>query len=188
MRLARPALSALSGLLIPLLLAGCGKGGSSSNEIPSNLTMSLTSEAFSDDQQIPREYTCDGANVSPPLKWGGAPAGAKSFVLICEDIDAPFGVFVHWVVYNIPVSVSRLPRQVPTDQVLSDGARQSQNDFDHTGYGGPCPPHGKHRYVFHVYAVDIVLDQGSLKRDAVDKAIKNHILAQGQLTGTYQRG
>jgi Raf kinase inhibitor-like YbhB/YbcL family protein len=178
----------LIALFIAMLTAACGTGAGSLKEPASKMTMALSSEAFSDNQPIPREYTCDGANVSPPLKWSGAPAGTKSFVLICEDVDAPFSVFVHWVAYNIPPSVSSLPRQVPADQALPDGTRQGLNDFDHTGYAGPCPPRGKHRYVFHVYAVDLVLDPGLMKRDAVDKAIKDHILAQGRLIGTYQRG
>jgi Raf kinase inhibitor-like YbhB/YbcL family protein len=151
------------------------------------MTMQLTSDAFAEGQPIPAEYTCNGSNASPALKWSGAPGGAKSFVVICEDKDAPFG-FVHWVVCNIPASATGLPKQVPTDQVLSDGSMQGNNDYDKPGYVGPCPPAGRHRYIFHVYAVDILLDPGAtLKRDAVDKAIKGHILGQGQLMGTFTR-
>ena len=169
-----------------LFFAACGSGGSS-NEAESQMTMQLTSEAFSDGQPMPPEFTCSGVNASPPLKWTGAPSGTKSFVVICEDKDAPFG-FVHWVICNIPASAIGLPKQIPADQALGDGSVQGNNDYNKIGYGGPCPPTGQHRYVFHVYAVDVMLEPAAtLTKDKTDKAIKDHILAQGRLTGTYKR-
>jgi Raf kinase inhibitor-like YbhB/YbcL family protein len=121
------------------------------------------------------------------FKLERCPSGAKSFVLICEDKDAPFG-FIHWVVYDIPVSATRLPKQLPADESLDNGAKQGKNDYDRIGYVGPCPPVGSHRYVFHIYASDVLPEVSTpATKSDVDKAIKGHIPAQGQLVGTYKR-
>jgi Raf kinase inhibitor-like YbhB/YbcL family protein len=151
--------------------------------------MELTSTAFTNGAAIPAKYTCDARNVSPPLKWSGVPAGAKSLVLIVDDPDAPAGVWVHWVLYDLPASVTELAEDLPKSQFLAHGARQGLNDFKHLGYGGPCPPPGKpHRYFFKLYALDSALDlKPGLKKKDLEAAMEKHILAQGQLMGTYQR-
>lgn len=152
-------------------------------------TMQLTSAAFNQGDPIPSKYTCDGQNVSPSLKWNGVPAGAKSLALIADDPDAPVGTWVHWVLFDLPAAVNQLPEDVPQTQYIPGGAKQGLNDFKRLGYGGPCPPPGKaHRYFFKLYALDTVLDlkPGASKKE-LERAMGNHILAQGQLMGTYQR-
>jgi Raf kinase inhibitor-like YbhB/YbcL family protein len=151
--------------------------------------MKVTSTAFQEGANIPKKYTGDGDDVSPPLKWEGTPAGTKSFALICDDPDAPRGTWVHWVLFNIPADKTELPEAVPTTAKLASGARQGTNDFKKIGYGGPAPPPGKpHRYFFKLYALDRVLDlpEGPKKKD-VEDAMDKHVLAHGQLMGTYGR-
>src|SRR6266540_1402431 len=123
------------------------------------MAFSLTSTAFTDGAAIPVKYTCDGADVSPPLAWSGAPAGTKSFALICDDPDAPRGTWVHWVLFNLPAQEKELAEGTPTSARLPNSARQGKNDFGNIGYGGPAPPKGKpHRYFFKLYALDQTLD------------------------------
>jgi len=151
--------------------------------------MQLTSTAFAEGSLIPVRFTCDGENVSPPLKWTGAPPGAKSLALIVDDPDAPMGVWVHWVVYDLPPNSTQLPEAVPKTQYLPGGAKQGLNDFKHLGYGGPCPPPGKpHRYFFKLFALDRVIDlrPGTTKKD-FEAAMEGHKLAEGQLMGIYKR-
>jgi hypothetical protein len=150
--------------------------------------MKLTSPAFEDEGMIPSRFTCDDINVSPPLKWESAPAGTKSFALICDDPDAPVGTWVHWVIFNIPPAIHELPENVLPDKTLKNGAVQGKNDFRKLGYGGPCPPGGTHRYYFKLYALDMELNlsSGILKVDLLG-AIRNHILAECQLMGKYKR-
>ena len=153
------------------------------------MTIQLTSSAFAAEASIPAKYTCDGEDVSPPLKWGGVPPGAKSLALICDDPDAPAGTWVHWVLYNLPATIMELSEGVPTSEVASGGAQQGVNDFKRVGYAGPCPPRGHpHRYYFRLYALDVELrlKPWATKRDLVN-AMKGHILAEGQLMGTYKR-
>lgn len=147
------------------------------------------STAFADGELIPPKHTCDGQDVSPPLKWKGVPEGAKSIAIICDDPDAPGGTWVHWVIYNLPASVSELREGLPRTDVVSIGGRQGTNDFSRLGYGGPCPPRGApHRYYFRIYALDIdlQLQAGSTRSDVV-RAMEGHILGQGQLMGKYGR-
>jgi Raf kinase inhibitor-like YbhB/YbcL family protein len=152
------------------------------------MTITITSTAFTDGGMIPRDYTCDGRDISPPLAWSSVPEGTKSLAIICDDPDAPVGTWVHWVLFNIPATVNELPRSVPPDKVLENGARHGINDFRKFGYGGPCPPGGTHRYYFRIYAVDIELTQKpGLSKAELLKAIKDHILADGQLMGRYTR-
>jgi Raf kinase inhibitor-like YbhB/YbcL family protein len=151
--------------------------------------MQLTSTAFAEGAAISAKYTCDAKNVSPPLKWSGVPAGSKSLALIVDDPDAPSGTWVHWVLYDLPASVSELSEDIAKGQFVAGGAKQGLNDFKQLGYGGPCPPHGKpHRYFFKLYALDSLLDlkPGMTKKD-LEAAMEKHILAQAQLIGTYQR-
>jgi Raf kinase inhibitor-like YbhB/YbcL family protein len=151
--------------------------------------MQMTSAGFIEGAAIPAKYTCDAKNVSPPLKWNGVPAAAKSLALILDDPDAPAGTWVHWVLYDLPPTTSELAEDVPKSQYVAGGAKQGLNDFRHLGYGGPCPPHGKpHRYFFKLYALDAVLDlkPGLTKKD-LESAMEKHILARAELMGTYQR-
>jgi len=148
----------------------------------------VKSDSFSDGGMIPAKYTCDGANISPKLSWDNAPKGTKSFVLICEDPDAPMGTFTHWVLYDIPADVHELPENLPKDKILPNGAKQGITDFKKVGYGGPCPPNGTHRYYFKLYALDTLLNlEPALKKEDILKAMNGHILAQGQILGKYAR-
>lgn len=152
-------------------------------------SMQLTTTAFAQGQPIPAPYTCTGKNISPALKWNGVPEPAKSLVLIADDPDAPSGTWVHWVLYDLPSATKELPEDVSKGQYISGGGTQGLNDFKHLGYGGPCPPPGKpHRYFFKLYALDTMLElkPGATKK-AVEKAMEKHVLAQGELMGTYKR-
>ena len=153
------------------------------------MNLTLTSTAFSNGSSVPRQYTGDGRNVSPPLAWSNPPEGTTAFVLICDDADAPVGIWVHWVIYDIPAGVSGLEEDVPKNPVVLGSAKQGRNDYRKTGYDGPGPPPGKpHRYFFRLYAVDSETGlQPGATRDQVLKAIKGHVLAETQLMGTYQR-
>ncbi len=153
-------------------------------------TFTLTSPAFSKGSSIPTRYTCDGEDLSPPLKWQGAPQATTAFALIMEDPDAPIGTFTHWVLYNLPSSTTSLPEGVAKGERLPSGAAQGRNDFGRLGYGGPCPPRGPaHRYYFRLYALDapVNLAPGATKAQLL-QAIRGHVLAWAELMGTYQRG
>lgn len=151
--------------------------------------MEIISTVFEAKGEIPKVYTCDDKDISPALKWSGQPEGTKSFVLICDDPDAPAKTWVHWVLYGIPPEVVTLEEDVPAKEVLDFGAKHGINDFGNFGYGGPCPPPGKpHRYYFKIYALDFMPDwePGMSKKDVM-KGIEGHILAEGQHMGTYGR-
>jgi Raf kinase inhibitor-like YbhB/YbcL family protein len=178
-------------------LPACGGGPSTEAilpEDPKRNTIHLESPAFADGGAIPKTYTCDGGDVSPPLKWSGVPEAAKSLALVVEDPDAPRGTWTHWVLFDIPADVGELPQGVPTEGRVELGpggkaARQGKNDFGKTGYGGPCPPSGTHRYVFRIYALGTELGLGpGTTRDQLLRAVKGHVLAEGRLTGRYSRG
>lgn len=151
---------------------------------------SLSSSAFAPGAQIPASYTCVGSNLSPPLRWEAPPPGTRSFVLVVTDPDAPGGEFVHWVLYDLPGSMSALPEGVPGLPTVPGGARQGVNDFRRVGYGGPCPPPGRpHRYVFTLYALDLprlpVRDRAT--RVQVTHAMAGHILDTATLTALFGR-
>jgi Raf kinase inhibitor-like YbhB/YbcL family protein len=153
------------------------------------MKLDLTSTVFEDGTAIPAQYTGDGEDTSPPLRWSDPPAQTRTFALICDDPDAPRGTWVHWVLFNLPANSRELREGVPTAETLDNGAKQGKNDFGTIGYGGPAPPKGKaHRYFFKVYAVDIILDlpAGATKEQLL-AAMKGHIVADGQLMGRYQR-
>jgi Raf kinase inhibitor-like YbhB/YbcL family protein len=145
--------------------------------------ISLTTPSFSDGGSIPAAYTCDGGNHSPALRWNGAPAGTRSFVLMMHDPDAPDGDFTHWLLYDVPANTAQLPEG-------SAAGLAGANEFGKSGYGGPCPPPGPpHHYVFDLYALDegtTGLPLGARRVD-VDAAIRGHVLAQGRIQGVYQR-
>ena len=147
------------------------------------MALRVSSPAFSNGSEIPRKYTCDGQNAAPPLEWSGVPDRAKSLAVICDDPDAPSGTFTHWVLYDIPSSRDGLPEQPNTGTT-------GVNSFGKMGFGGPCPPKKDHahHYHFHVYALDIesLGPSGLSKEDALN-AMRDHILAEGDLVGTYKR-
>ncbi|MCZ6894130.1 MAG: YbhB/YbcL family Raf kinase inhibitor-like protein [Gammaproteobacteria bacterium] len=151
----------------------------------------LTSTAFADGGAIPVKYTCEGRDVSPPLAWSGVPAGAKSLALIVDDPDAPDPAapkltWLHWVLYNMPPGAGALAEAV-TD--LPAGTRDGSNDWKRTGYGGPCPPIGRHRYFYKLYALDTVLpDLGAQSKQQLEGAMEGHVLGRTELVGTYQKG
>jgi Raf kinase inhibitor-like YbhB/YbcL family protein len=152
----------------------------------------LESSAFQHGGAIPRRHTCDGEDVSPPLQWSGAPDKTRSFALIVDDPDAPDPaapkrVYVHWVLYDMPTAVKAIEENGEQRAVKAD-ARQGKNDWGRTGYGGPCPPIGRHRYFFKLYALDTTLgDLGTPAKRDVERAMEGHVLASAELMGTYQR-
>lgn len=156
------------------------------------MTLKVTSSAFQQGGPIPSQYTCEGKDISPPLAWSGIPANAKSIAMIVDDPDAPDPakpqrVYVHWVVYNIPIAASSLPENA-SKSGLPKGAVQGKNDWGNSGYGGPCPPVGRHRYFFKVYALDIELTGLSAATKAdLERAMKGHTVDSGELMGTYQK-
>jgi Raf kinase inhibitor-like YbhB/YbcL family protein len=165
--------------------------------------LKVTSKAFQEGGMIPKKYTCDDANISPPLAWDSVPEKAKSLALIADDPDAPGKTWVHWVALNIPEGVPEgpanvsppppraheLPENVPAEELIkSVGGQQGTNDFKKVGYGGPCPPSGTHRYYFHLYALDTFLNlDSSATKDQLLKAMEGHVLAEGELMGKYQK-
>ena len=181
-----------TALALALVVSGCSRGDSEAilEQEEAELTIEVTSSAFTDGAPIPTKYTCEGEDVSPPLGWSGVPQGTRSIALISDDPDAPGGTWVHWVHYAIPSGVTELPEGVPGTETLPNGARQGINDFKRTGYGGPCPPkgHGPHRYYFKVYALDAEgdLKPGAGKKDLLG-SMEGHILAEGRVMGTYER-
>ena len=156
------------------------------------MSLILQSAAFGPNGSIPPKYTCEGDDISPPLAWTGAPAAAKSLVLIVDDPDAPDPVaprmtWVHWVLYNIPVPAAGLAEAIDA-AALPSGTREGVNDWGRTGYGGPCPPIGRHRYFHKLFALDTVLpDLGRPRKAALEKAMKGHVLQEAVLVGTYQK-
>jgi len=152
------------------------------------MEIKVTSTAFKNGEMIPSKYTCDGQDISPPLKWEGVPDGAKSIALIGDDPDAPMGTWVHWLVYNLPPETRELEENIPVATHLENGAKQGVTDFRRVGYGGPCPPSGTHRYFFKVYALDTSIEaSGMLDKAGLLKAMEGHIIGQGQIMGKYRR-
>jgi len=153
------------------------------------MKIELSSTAFDEEANIPKQCTGDGKNVSPPLRWSDPPPETKSFALICDDPDAPRGTWVHWVLFNLPAEKRQLEEAVPAQKGLDNGAKQGKNDFGKVGYGGPAPPPGKpHRYFFKLYALDTTLELApEATKDQLLAAMKGHVLAEGQLMGRYGR-
>jgi len=183
----RRALAVASILSAQLAFVGQSKG------MGEPMTFALSSSSFDNQGSIPRKHSCEGGDVAPSLSWSEAPGSTKSFVLIVDDPDAPDPkapqrTWVHWVLYDISGSVTSLPEGT-TSKTLPPGTREGVNDWKRTGYGGPCPPAGRHRFFHKVYALDVVLgDLGQPTKADVENAMKGHIIAQAQLVGTYQKG
>ena len=156
------------------------------------MALTITSPVFANNGAIPREYTCDDADVAPALVWNGAPQGTKSFALIVDDPDAPDPAapqrtYVHWVLYNLPPETAGLPEGMGSND-LPHGAREGRNDWGKPGYGGPCPPIGRHRYFHKLYALDVVLpDLGQPDKAELMAAMEGHVVDEAQLMGTYQK-
>lgn len=173
----------LSVALAVALLPAAGGGA---------VPFSLTSSAFAPAGEIPARHTCDGEDRSPALAWTGAPEGTRSFALVVDDPDAPDPAapkttWVHWVLYDLPAEAAGLPEGV-TAGALPAGTREARNDWQRTGWGGPCPPIGRHRYFFKLYALDTVLpDLGLPDARALERAMAGHVLAKAELVGTYQK-
>jgi Raf kinase inhibitor-like YbhB/YbcL family protein len=177
---------AVLGLLMLVVLAGCamqrvgsGKGGG----------IAVSSAAFVQGRPVPARYACTGEDLSPAVRWTGAPAGTQSFVVVLEDPDAPGGVFTHWIVYGIPPDQQELPEGLPAEPVVAGGILQGSNDFGSVGYRGPCPPRGPaHRYVLRVYALDGMPNLAAgADRIALDRVISGHILATGDTSAAFSR-
>jgi len=153
------------------------------------MSIQIICAAFKEGESIPVKYTCDGENVSPALNWSGAPEGTKSFALICDDPDAPGRTWIHWVVYNIPATMTSLHEAVPMKKTVLNNIIQGTTSFRKIGYGGPCPPRGPaHRYFFKIYALDTELNlKAGASENELLKAMEGHILAKGQLMGRYSR-
>jgi Raf kinase inhibitor-like YbhB/YbcL family protein len=157
------------------------------------MTLTITSTAFEDGGAMATKYTCEGPDVSPPLAWDGVPEGAQSLALIVDDPDAPDPAapkmtYVHWVLYNLPVDSGGLPEGIASSD-LPYGTLEGVNDWQRIGYGGPCPPIGRHRYFHKLYALDVVLDDlGEPTKNRLLAAMEGHVIAQAQIIGTYQKG
>lgn len=161
------------------LALSCAGGRREENSMPK---LSVTSSAFASEGAIPAKYTCDAAELSPPLAWSAGPAGTRSHALVMDDPDAPAGTWVHWVAWNLAGNA------LEEDACKRPGLAQGTNSWGRIGYGGPCPPAGTHRYVFKLYALDreLALAPSTTKDDLLD-AIEGHVLAQGELMGKYAR-
>lgn len=158
------------------------------------MALTITSSAFKHGEKIPKKYSCDGESISPPLTWAGIPDSAKSLVLISDDPDAPMGTWVHWVVYDIPATITGFPENIPQVKNLADikgkelAGKQGKNSGGKIGYYPPCPPSGTHRYFFKLYALDTMLEMkhGATKSDVLE-AMEGHVLAEAELMGLYSR-
>lgn len=180
----------VTGCLFALaLVVGCRQTPSQNQATEAVMGFTLQSPAFANGAAIPRQYTCDGADQSPPLSWNQLPTGTASLALIVEDPDAPRGTFVHWVIFNLSPSPAVLPQGVPRQAIIESGARQGRNDFRRVGYGGPCPPSGPpHRYFLHMYALNAPLDlTPGASASEIRSAIEGHVLGEAELMGTYKR-
>jgi Raf kinase inhibitor-like YbhB/YbcL family protein len=154
-----------------------------------SMAFAISSPSFQAGGEIPKKFTCEGADVSPELHWTAPPAGTLSFALIADDPDAPVGTWTHWVFFDIPPSATGLPEGVSKVDEVPSGGRQGRNDFRRIGYAGPCPPPGKpHRYFFKLYALDKMLNlKPGVSKQEVEQAMQGHILETAELMGTYRR-
>jgi Raf kinase inhibitor-like YbhB/YbcL family protein len=180
-----------SAFFFPLIAGADGNASSRAaiEDKGGSMVFTISSPSFQSGREIPKRFTCDGADVSPELQWTSPPTGTQSFALIADDPDAPVGTWTHWVLFDLPAQTTSLPESVSKVDELPSGGRQGRNDFRKIGYGGPCPPPGKpHRYFFKLYALDkkLNLKPGASKQD-VEQAMRGHIVGQAELIGKYQR-
>jgi Raf kinase inhibitor-like YbhB/YbcL family protein len=190
-RLAYRSLPILSAAVLSLALTSTYHDGVFASAVIAEPPMSLTisSPSFTNGGDIAKKFTCDGADLSPQVTWTDPPAGTKTFALLADDPDAPVGNWNHWIAWNLPANLRALPEGVGKDARLADGTEQGRNDFRKTGYNGPCPPPGKpHRYYFKLFALDVKLDlKPAAGKKELEAAMKDHILAQGEIMGRYGR-
>jgi Raf kinase inhibitor-like YbhB/YbcL family protein len=180
-----PGAAPVSTALVPVTVS---PSAASDSEGGQTMSFTLGSTAFRQGEAIPSKYTCDGDNVSVPLQWADPPVGTRSFAITVEDPDAPSGTFVHWVIYNIPANSRDLPEDGASEANLPEGSQNGANSARRTGYMGPCPPSGTHRYVFRLYALDTTLNlNAGATKDQLLKAMQGHTLADAELMGTYTR-
>jgi Raf kinase inhibitor-like YbhB/YbcL family protein len=189
-------LIAIATLSLSILACSCARQPQSvpnqtnvptTNQDQATPNIKVTSTAFKESEPIPRQYTCDGVNISPPLEWTPTP-GAKTLAIVCDDPDAPAGTWTHWLVYNLPGATMGLIENMPAQEKVGGGGMQGINDLGKIGYAGPCPPRGTHRYFFKLYALDSELPlKPAATKDQLLKAMEGHVLGQGQLMGTYAR-
>jgi len=189
-RLLRHVLLGIALAAVALTPTACDQKPNQTKETV--MTFTLTSPAFKNDERIPKQYTGEGTDASPPLEWTDPPQGTQSLALICDDPDAPVGTWDHWLIWNIPADRRSLPEGVPATETAADlgGARQGNNSWPTIGYRGPMPPrgHGVHHYHFRLYALDRMLELApGAKKDDLLAAMKGHILAEARLTGLYSR-
>jgi len=178
---------ALILMLLPLQISGVW-GDPIGQPRKGGQTMRLTSTAIMPGETIPRQYTCDGRDLSPPLQWTDPPTGTQSLALIADDPDAPSGTFVHWVIFNLPATTRALPEGLLAGVPLTGNTRHGRNSWGNKGYGGPCPPSGVHRYFFKLYALDTQFDlPAGATKEQVLRAAQGHVLAQAELMGRYSR-
>ncbi|MGZ7095332.1 MAG: YbhB/YbcL family Raf kinase inhibitor-like protein [Methanobacterium sp.] len=151
--------------------------------------INIRSEVFNEGDKIPQKHTCDDANISPPLHWITIPEHTISQVIICEDADSTPGAFTHWILFNIPADIQKIPAAIPNEGKLANGAVQGKNDFGYIGYGGPCPPEGQeHRYYFKIYALDTTLNLNpGVTMEELKNAMWGKVLDEGKLMGRYGR-
>ena len=173
---------------VPIILLVAFSIGNLWSQGGHSMSFAVKSASFPEGGTIPKQYTCDAADVSPALTWADAPEGTQSLALIADDPDAPVGTWTHWIIWNIPPGEA-LPEGQPKTDTLNDGSRQGRNDFKRIGYGGPCPPAGKaHRYFFRLYALNAKLDlKAGASRADLEHAMKGRVLAQAELMGKYGR-
>src|SRR6266498_4582523 len=181
-----------------ILISSCAYSPTKTSETPTvqtqatevNMSLEITSNAFANGQSIPVKYSCVGKNISPALAWNEPPAGTQSFALIVDDPDAPMGTWVHWVLFNIPISERNLKEDLPITGKNTDpnAIYVGKNSSGNTRYDGPCPPSGTHRYYFKLYALDTTINllPGATKEQVLN-AMKGHVLAQGELMGTFSK-
>jgi Raf kinase inhibitor-like YbhB/YbcL family protein len=184
-----PCMNAMLRLFALVVCIAAAAGYSARDLGGAVMSLDLKSSDFAAGGNIPKQFTCDGADISPALEWDAPPAGTQSFALIADDPDAPVGTWVHWVIFDLPANLRGLPQNFPKSEQSADGSRQARNDFKKIGYGGPCPPPGKpHRYFFKLYALDAKLNlkAGATKKE-VEGAMQGHIVAQGEYMGRYSR-
>lgn len=150
------------------------------------MAIDLRSNNFENGGIIPKKYSYDGSNESPHLAWSSIPEGAKSLAIICEDPDAPVGIWVHWIIYNLPAELEGISEDFPKQKKFSNGVEQGLNDFQYIGYGGPKPPSGTHRYIFKIFALDKVLDiEAGVTKEELLEVMKGHVVDEGSLVGKF---
>lgn len=172
-------------LVVPVAAFAAGNGESKEG---GTTTMQLSSTAFASETTIPVKFTCKGEDISPPLQWTNVPQGVKSFALLVEDPDAPMGIWIHWVYFNIPASTRSLSEALPSGARLHDGSVQGVGSAGEHRYQGPCPPSGRHRYFFKLFALDTTLGIApSANKQRLLDAMKGHVLAEGQLMGYFSK-